>query len=345
MGQGGKLPCHRLGPNGIGDAEDVDGEALATIILNPKSLNPVAFGSILSLTSMLLIAAAGQTLVIISDGIDMSVGATMSMTALITVAVMQGKDSIGLMFAAMAACLVVGAVIGLCNGIGAVRAGLPPMVVTLYISNIVTRLQYVFTGGTPEYTSVPDWFRKLITTRLFGFFPTIVFFAVAFLVVVFFLLSRTRYGQQLTLTGNNNRAAFLTGIKTTKVKMLNYTIAGMLGGLAGFLIYNFHPAKVFMGDTGSLFLGGAVCGLAFALDVPLVLIPVGIIYIAETLSDIIQVGYFKLTHGKRIFRMAPLHHHLELGGWSEVRIVLTFTAITVAFCLLAFAGVMYRYGV
>lgn len=208
---------------------------LATILLNPKSLNPVAFGSILSLTSMLLIAAAGQTLVIISDGIDMSVGATMSMTALITVAVMQGKDSIGLMFAAMAACLVVGAVIGLCNGIGSVRAGLPPMVVTLYISNIVTRLQYVFTGGTPEYTSVPDWFRKLITTRLFGFFPTIVFFAVAFLVVVFFLLSRTRYGQQLTLTGNNNRAAFLTGIKTTRVKMLNYTIAGMLGGLAGFI--------------------------------------------------------------------------------------------------------------
>lgn len=208
---------------------------LVTIILNPKSLNPVAFGSILSLTSMLLIAAAGQTLVIISDGIDMSVGATMSMTALITVAVMQGKDSIGLMFAAMVACLAVGAVIGLCNGIGSVRAGLPPMVVTLYISNIVTRLQYVFTGGTPEYTSVPDWFRKLITTRLFGFFPTIVFFALVFLVVVYFLLSRTRYGQQLTLTGNNNRAAFLTGIKTTKVKMLNYTIAGMLGGLAGFI--------------------------------------------------------------------------------------------------------------
>ncbi len=208
---------------------------LATIILNPKSLNPVAFGSILSLTSMLLIAAAGQTMVIISDGIDMSVGATMSMTALITVAVMQGKDSIGLMFAAMVACLAVGAVIGLCNGIGSVRAGLPPMVVTLYISNIVTRLQYVFTGGTPEYTSVPDWFRKLITTRLFGFFPTIVFFALVFLVVVYFLLSRTRYGQQLTLTGNNNRAAFLTGIKTTKVKMLNYTIAGMLGGLAGFI--------------------------------------------------------------------------------------------------------------
>ena len=122
--------------------------------------------------------------------------------------------------------------------------------------------------------------------------------------------------------------------------------AGALAGsLLGFLVYNFHPAKVFMGDTGSLFLGGAVCGMAFALDAPLVLVPVGVIYIAETMSDIIQVGYFKLTHGKRIFRMAPLHHHLELGGWSEVRIVLTFTGITVAFCLLAFVGVMYRYAI
>lgn len=122
--------------------------------------------------------------------------------------------------------------------------------------------------------------------------------------------------------------------------------AGALAGsLLGFLVYNFHPAKVFMGDTGSLFLGGAVCGLALVLDVPLVLIPVGIIYIAETMSDIIQVTYFKLTHGKRIFRMAPLHHHLEMGGWSEVRIVLTFAGITVAFCLLAFVGVMYRYAI
>ena len=122
--------------------------------------------------------------------------------------------------------------------------------------------------------------------------------------------------------------------------------AGALaGGLLGFLLYNFHPAKVFMGDTGSLFLGGAVCALAFALDVPLALVLVGVVYIAETMSDIIQVGYFKLTHGKRIFRMAPLHHHLELGGWSEVRIVLTFTGITVAFCLLAFVGVMYHYAI
>ena len=119
--------------------------------------------------------------------------------------------------------------------------------------------------------------------------------------------------------------------------------AALLGGLLAFLIYNFHPAKVFMGDTGSLFLGGAVCGLAFGLDIPLVLILVGIIYIAETLSDIIQVGYFKLTHGKRIFRMAPLHHHLEMGGWSEVKLVCVFSGITLLACLLAYWGVLGRW--
>ena len=96
--------------------------------------------------------------------------------------------------------------------------------------------------------------------------------------------------------------------------------AALFGGLVGFLVYNFYPAKVFMGDTGSLFLGGAVCGMAFALDLPLILILVGIIYIVETLSDIIQIVYFKATHGKRIFKMTPIHHAFELRGWKEVKI-------------------------
>ena len=121
--------------------------------------------------------------------------------------------------------------------------------------------------------------------------------------------------------------------------------AALFGGLCAFLIYNFHPAKVFMGDTGSLFLGGIVCGLAFALDIPLALIPVGIIYIAETASDIIQVVYFKLSHGKRFFRMAPLHHHFEMGGWSEVKLFVVFTGITAFTCILAFWGVMDRFPV
>ena len=111
--------------------------------------------------------------------------------------------------------------------------------------------------------------------------------------------------------------------------------AALLGGLFGFLCYNFHPAKTFMGDTGSLFLGGAVCGLAFALDMPLILILVGFVYIVETVSVIMQVTYFKLTHGKRIFKMTPIHHHFELCHWSEVKIWVVFTAVSTAMCILA----------
>lgn len=126
----------------------------------------------------------------------------------------------------------------------------------------------------------------------------------------------------------------------TTLALLPATVAG---GLAGFLCYNFHPAKVFMGDTGSLFLGGMVCGMAFALDMPLILILVGIIYLCETLSVILQVTYFKLTHGKRIFKMTPIHHHFELCGWKEEKIVFVFTAITLIMCVLAYLGVMNRY--
>lgn len=125
--------------------------------------------------------------------------------------------------------------------------------------------------------------------------------------------------------------------------------AALLGGLLGFLLYNHYPAQVFMGDTGSLFLGGMVCGLAFAMDMPLALIPVGIVYIAETMSDIIQVSYFKLTRkltgtGKRLFKMAPLHHHFEMCGWKEKKVVGVFSLVSALFCLIAYLGVRQRYG-
>ncbi len=115
--------------------------------------------------------------------------------------------------------------------------------------------------------------------------------------------------------------------------------ASMAGGLIAYLFYNWHPAKVFMGDTGSLFLGGVVCALAFALDMPLILILVGFVYIIETLSVILQVGYFKLTHGKRIFKMAPIHHHFEMCGWKEVTIVLVFAGVSTVMCVLAWFGI------
>ena len=119
--------------------------------------------------------------------------------------------------------------------------------------------------------------------------------------------------------------------------------AALTGGLLAFFVYNCHPAKCFMGDTGSLFLGGAVAALGFAMDMPLILIPVGIIYIAETGSVILQVAYFKLTHGKRLFKMSPLHHHFELCGWSENKLVTVFSTITLVCCALALWGVLARY--
>ena len=122
----------------------------------------------------------------------------------------------------------------------------------------------------------------------------------------------------------------------------------MVGALLGFLIYNFNPARVFMGDTGSLFLGGCISGLAFALDVPLLLIPLCIMPIIETLSDIIQVAYFKLSHGKRVFKMAPFHHHLEMGGWTgkkwtERELFVLYFSISLICAVISFVGVYNRY--
>ena len=115
--------------------------------------------------------------------------------------------------------------------------------------------------------------------------------------------------------------------------------ASLVGGLIAYLFYNWHPAKVFMGDTGSLFLGGVVCAMAFALDMPLILILVGFVYIVETMSDILQVGYFKLTHGKRLFKMAPIHHHFEMCGWKHQNIALVFSAVSTIMCILAWFGI------
>lgn len=120
--------------------------------------------------------------------------------------------------------------------------------------------------------------------------------------------------------------------------------ASLIGGLIAYLFYNWHPAKVFMGDTGSLFLGGVVATLAFALEMPLILILVGFVYICETMSDILQVSYFKMTHGKRLFKMAPIHHHFEMCGWKEEKIVLVFTAVSAGMCLLAWVSIQGRIG-
>ena len=119
---------------------------------------------------------------------------------------------------------------------------------------------------------------------------------------------------------------------------LGLVSAVLIGSTVGFLVYNFYPARVFMGDTGSLFLGGMVVGGAFLTGTPLLVVICGIIYICEAASVILQVGYFKLTHGKRLFLMAPIHHHFEKCGWSEVKIVCVFSIVTAVFCVLAWFG-------
>lgn len=113
----------------------------------------------------------------------------------------------------------------------------------------------------------------------------------------------------------------------------------VVGALLGFLLFNVYPAKVFMGDTGSLALGGFVAAAAYMMQMPLFIVIVGFIYMVEVVSDILQVSYFKMSGGKRIFKMAPIHHHFELCGWSETRVVAVFSIVTALLCLAALMGV------
>ena len=132
--------------------------------------------------------------------------------------------------------------------------------------------------------------------------------------------------------------AFFASQAASVAPALSLIGATLIGGTLGFLVYNFYPARVFMGDTGSLYLGGMVVGASFLLGNPLIVVVCGIVYICETASVMLQVTYFKLTHGKRLFRMAPIHHHFEQCGWSEVKIVSVFTAVTALACLVAWFG-------
>lgn len=122
---------------------------------------------------------------------------------------------------------------------------------------------------------------------------------------------------------------------------LSVMSAALAGGCLGFLIWNFHPAKTFMGDTGSLYLGGYLCALLCGMDKEILLILAGAVYIIEMFSVILQVTYFKATHGKRLFKMSPIHHHFEMCGWGEVKIVIVFSLVEILFCAAALALVIF----
>ena len=134
-------------------------------------------------------------------------------------------------------------------------------------------------------------------------------------------------------------ATFFTVVAVGTKSGIEPITCAVVGALLGFLLFNVYPASVFMGDTGSLALGGFVAGAAYMMQMPLFIIIVGLIYLVEVASVIIQVTYFKKTGGKRIFKMAPIHHHFELCGWSETRVVAVFSIITAILCLIALMGV------
>lgn len=164
---------------------------------------------------------------------------------------------------------------------------------------------------------------------------------------VFALIFITGIINSVNLTdGIDGLASSVTLVVAVFLSVLGFTYAkydaALLGGVTvgatlGFLVYNFYPARIFMGDTGSLFLGGIVAGAAFVIDSPLCMAIAGIIYICEALSDIMQVGFYKLTH-KRVFKMAPIHHHFEKCGWSEKKIVFAFSAVTLIASAIAYLG-------
>ena len=160
--------------------------------------------------------------------------------------------------------------------------------------------------------------------------------------VMFFVVIGTVNGVNFTdgLDGLASSVTLIVAVFFTVVSIgiksgIEPVTCAVVGGLMGFLLFNVYPAKVFMGDTGSLALGGFVAGAAYMLQMPLFILLVGLIYLVEVLSVMIQVSYFKATHGKRIFKMAPIHHHFELCGWSETRVVAVFSIITAVMCLIA----------
>ncbi len=164
--------------------------------------------------------------------------------------------------------------------------------------------------------------------------------------ILFFIALGTANGTNFT-DGVDGLCASVTAVVAAffAVAGMHYGATGaevmssaMVGALLGYLVYNVYPGKVMMGDTGSLAIGGFVTGVAYVMQMPIFIAIAGFIYALEVISVIMQVSYFKITHGKRIFRMAPIHQHFEKGGWSETKVVNVFTTITILLCLLSYAG-------
>ncbi|MBS7360103.1 MAG: phospho-N-acetylmuramoyl-pentapeptide-transferase [Oscillospiraceae bacterium] len=165
----------------------------------------------------------------------------------------------------------------------------------------------------------------------FGMVETKIFFWVIGIVAIYCTTNAVNFTDGIDgLCGSVTATASVSFIAVAALRNclgVSLMASALLGALIGYLIWNWYPAKVMMGDLGSMFLGGMIIAMAYAVDCPLIIIFAGIIYVIEFGSDILQIGYFKLTHGKRIFKMAPIHHHFEMCGWKEVKIVKVFSAV------------------
>ena len=208
------------------------------------------------------------------------------------------------------------------------------------VLQFLVAIAYVFTlylGGCGSATVVP--FIGVVDLGIFYWVFSVVF------IVGFVNATNLTDG----LDGLDGSVTFFASISLMVVasvvidKSSSIMASSLAGACLGFLIWNFYPAKVFMGDTGSLFLGGFLVAIAYAMNMPVLLIPIGLIYIVEMFSVILQVGYFKLTKGKRLFKMSPIHHHFEMCGWSEVKVVVVFSVITAIMGVLTFLSVLYTY--
>ena len=218
-----------------------------TVMVVPTALNINAISTLFLLTMLLSFVSAGQTIVMIGGGLDFTVGAVMSVSAIITTVVMQGQD--GLFFRAFVIAIAFGAAVGLLNGVTTSKIGLPALVVTLVIGNVVNRMSYILTGGNPT-GNAGRAFVTSVTYRYFGVIPSLTLYALIIFPLMFYILYRSRYGKQLYLTGNNPVAAKLSGINVDRVKIMSYVISGVLSAFTGMLGAGMmHSARNMMFDA------------------------------------------------------------------------------------------------
>ena len=221
-------------------------------------------------------------------------------------------------------------VLGVMDDIMALKA-LPKLLVQIAAAGVA-----VYYGCRIQFLSNPNVFSDMTYVNL-GWLsvPITIIWIVAITNAVNFI-----DGLDGLATGVTTMVAvFFTVASITLKSGIEPLTAAVTGALLGFLLFNVYPAKVFMGDTGSLALGGFVAGAAYAMKMPMFILIVGLIYWVEILSVMIQVTYFKKTGGKRFFKMAPIHHHFELCGWSETRVVTVFTVVTAFLCVIALVGI------